>query len=123
MFIPIWEVSMQEEFREQALLAQYISLQYPDLLYTASAGGMRTSIGTAKKMKRMGYKKGTPDMLIFEPKGNWHGLLIEMKREKGGALSESQKAFLDKAKGKHYYTAVCAGFDEAKKVIDNYMKI
>ena len=49
------------------------------ILYCASAGGVRTSIGTAVKMKRAGYKKGFPDIFIYEPRLGYKGLAIELK--------------------------------------------
>lgn len=49
------------------------------VLYCASAGGLRTSYPQAVKMKRMGYKKGFPDIFIAEPRKQYHGLFIELK--------------------------------------------
>lgn len=55
------------------------------ILYCASAGGMRTNIRTAVNMKRCGYKRGFPDIFIYQKSGNkeYSGLAIELKADKG----------------------------------------
>lgn len=50
-----------------------------DILFCASLGGRKCSIGLAVKMKRAGYRKGYPDMCIEEPRGKWHGMRVEIK--------------------------------------------
>ena len=60
------------------------------VLFCASAGGMRTSIGTAVKMKRAGYKKGFPDIGIYEPRGTYHGLFIELKCDNKSGPTDEQ---------------------------------
>lgn len=66
----------KEQFLQEQLVIWLNSLK---VLYCASAGGMRTNIRTAIKMKRAGYKKGFPDIFIYEPRGPYHGLAIEIK--------------------------------------------
>ena len=58
---------------------------------TKNVKGARTSISEAKRMKASGYKRGFPDVFIYEPRGGFHGLSIEMKKEKGGVVSKHQK--------------------------------
>ena len=68
------------KFKEQTLqewCADFLN-RLP-ILWSASAGGMRVSINTAKKMKRAGYKKGFPDIFIYLSKGCYHGMAIELK--------------------------------------------
>ena len=68
------------KFKEQTLQEWCADfLDRLPILYCASAGGVRTSINTAKKMKRAGYKKGFPDIFIYLSKGCYHGLAIELK--------------------------------------------
>ena len=59
------KIPTRSEYVEQCHLVDWLKKQYPGVLFTASAGGMRTSIGVAKKMKRAGYSKGCPDIMIF----------------------------------------------------------
>jgi hypothetical protein len=77
----------------QKSVIDYIKYAYPQALYCASAGGLRTSITQAIKMKATGYVKGVPDLQIFEPMGKYHGLLIEIKDIKG-VVSKEQKQWI-----------------------------
>ena len=76
----------------------------------------------AKKMKATGYKKGFPDLFIYEPRGSYHGLAIELKTQKG-RLSESQAIWITRLATRGYMARICKGFDEAKNSIDQYFKL
>jgi hypothetical protein len=112
-----------EEALIQEAVINYINAQYSGTLYCASAGGVRTSMRQAVMMKRTGYVKGFPDIFIYEPRDAFHGLAIEMKREKGGVVSLHQKEWHKKLTERRYFCAICKGFDEAKKVIDEYLHL
>jgi hypothetical protein len=115
-------MSFQEEYYEQVAVVNWLRLQYHDILFTASAGGMRTSIGTAKKMKAMGYSRGTPDLWIMERRKGFSGLIIELKKEKGGVLSPEQKDWLKRLNERGFKAVCCKGFDEAMGAIKDYLK-
>ena len=110
------------EYDEQVAVANYLRIKYPEVNFTISPEGMKLPIGVAMKMKRQGYKRGTPDLLILKPNKRYHGLFIEMKREKNGVVSDSQKEFINNLLRDGYYAVVCNGCYEAYKEIDNYMK-
>jgi hypothetical protein len=111
-----------EEALIQEAVINYINAQYPRLLYCASAGGVRTSMKQAVKMKKTGYVKGFPDIFIYEPRKEWHGLAIEMKTAKG-VVSQSQKEWRKNLDQRNYMAFVCRSFDEAKIVIDEYLAL
>jgi len=111
-----------EEALIQEAVINYLVAQYPGTLYCASAGGVRTSMKQAIMMKRTGYVKGFPDVFIYEPRDAFHGLAIEMKAAKG-IVSQSQKEWWANLNNRNYMAFVCKGFDEAKKVIDDYMAL
>lgn len=67
----------QMEERLQQWFAMW--LRGMGVLFCASLGGRRVSIGLAVKMKRAGYQKGYPDICIEEPRGQWHGMRVEVK--------------------------------------------
>lgn len=83
---------------------------------------MKLPIGVAVKLKRLGYARGTPDILIFQPNARYHGLFIEMKRLKDGRVKPDQEKFKDRLNQLGYLSVICKGFDEAKTVIDEYLK-
>lgn len=76
-------------------------LKQLNLLYCASAGGMRTSPVTAVKMKNSGYLKGFPDIFIYEPSKKVHGTAIEVKAH-GGAQSLEQKKWQQMLENRGY---------------------
>jgi hypothetical protein len=65
---------------EQQLQEFFVAwLWQNNILHCAIPGGMRTNIGTAMKMKRAGYRKGFPDMIIPVARHDYHGLFVELK--------------------------------------------
>ena len=111
----------ESEANQQEIVIKYLRLAYPEALYCASAGGMRTSYLQAIKMKRTGYVKGFPDLFIYEPRGEYHGLAIEMKKEKGGVASPEQKRWQELLRNRGYASYICKGSEEAIKRIDEYL--
>jgi hypothetical protein len=105
----------------QKAVIDYLKYTYPQALYCASAGGVRTSMKQAIKMKATGYVKGVPDLQIFEPVGNYHGLLIEIKDLKG-VVSKEQKQWIKDLNDRGYYATYCKGVESTIKVIDDYFK-
>lgn len=74
--------------------------------------------------------RGFPDLQILEPRNGFHGLFIEIKRNgervfkrDGTCASEhiaNQKKWLDLLELRGYKTEFAIGFDECKKIIDDY---
>ena len=83
---------------------------------------MKLPIGVAVKLKRSGYSKGTPDILIFEPRGSYHGLFIELKTAKG-RISAEQLYWLEELIHRGYAAMVCRSFDEARGEIETYLAL
>lgn len=108
------------EQKIQTSVANYIRLKYPRLLWTISPAGLVRGASMAVLMKRMGYMNGTPDIIIFEPRGVFHGLFIELKAP-GGTTSDEQIKFLAQASFLKYATAVCYSYAEAIGTIARYM--
>jgi hypothetical protein len=118
-----------KEYQLQKSIVNYIQLQYPNALYCASAGGLRTSITSAVRMKASGYKKGFPDLAIFEPKVvnpkfdpfmYFYGLFLEVKTKKGRATKE-QLWWRNELNKRGYVAEIVYGYDEAVAVIDRYL--
>jgi len=123
MFFPVGLfIFTKMDQQQQEIVIKYLRLAYPDALYCASAGGMRTSYLQAIKMKRTGYVKGFPDLFIYEPRGEFHGLAIEMKKEKGGTASPEQKRWQEQLRNREYCSYICKGSEEAIKQIDEYFQ-
>jgi hypothetical protein len=119
---------IHDEHQHQVAVARHIDSTYPGICWTASCGGMRTSMGTAVKMKAAGYKKGCPDIMIFVSRFTFHGLFIELKVpaikgiQRGGKIEPHQVEFLEKLQANGFQAVVAFGAREAIEVIDRYMK-
>lgn len=71
-------------------------------------------------MVAAGYEKGIPDLIIYEPRGEFHGLCIEFKSKKG-RLSEWQDVWLANLSHRGYYTAVERDSTAAIRLIQDYL--
>ena len=68
------------------------------------------------KLQRTGCQRGFPDMLIFTPppyNPGTRGVAVEMKRTKGGRVSEDQQAWLDQLEALGWSAIVARGVDDA----------
>lgn len=113
---------MRTEHQEQVQVCNYLAL-HGKLFFSVPNGfiaGGKNKFGALAKLTKEGYKKGVPDIFICEPIGKYPGLFIEMKRAKGGTLSDVQKLWTEELKARGYCVHVCHGFDDAKEVIDLY---
>jgi len=73
------------------------------------------------KAKATGYKRGFPDIMIYEPVGKWHGLAIELKVGYNRA-SKPQLHWQKELNKRGYKAEICTGIDEALEVINRYLK-
>ena len=115
------------EHAEQAALinwSEIMSNKVPelDLLFAIPNGGQRHP-AVAVKLKAEGVKPGIPDLFLPVARYGFHGLFIEMKREKGGTVSKIQKQKIMELQAQGYMVAVCKGFEHAKSVLEDYFKI
>lgn len=113
------------EDTEQRIIFQWAAMETaacPELglLYAIPNGGKR-AIKTAIALKAQGVKSGVPDMCLPVSRGGYHGLYIELKRQKGGTVSETQKSWITALAEQGYKAVVCRGAEEAIKVIKEYL--
>lgn len=73
-------------------------------------------------MKAQGMRPGVPDIFLAAPIGTRHGLFIEMKRRKGGVVSEDQSKWMNKLQVAGYATYVAHGWILAATCIELYLK-
>lgn len=71
------------------------------------------------KNKAQGVRPGVPDyVIVTRDKVLW----IELKRTKGGTVSEAQKTWIAALDSKQSRAMVCKGFDEAQRFINYEME-
>ena len=100
--------SIPSEAQEQAAFVQYMRLKHPDILIFAIPNGGSRNKAEASRMKAGGVVAGIPDLFVPEYK-----LFIEMKRRKGGSVSQRQKWIMFELRRVGYRCEVCKGSDEA----------
>lgn len=113
------------EAAEQMLVfqwAEWMLGKWPELehLYHCPNGGSRNPVEAAR-LKAQGVKAGVPDLFLPVPRVGYHGLYIEMKRQKGGRVSDDQKDWIAFLTAQGYRTAVCKGAEEAIREITQYL--
>ena len=110
------------EHLEQVTLITWYRRTYKNELLVAIPNGGKRHIKTALAMKQEGVSKGFPDVFLPVPNSKFHGLFIEMKRQKGGVVSKEQKEWLEYLNTVGYQATVCKGFLEAKEVVECYLR-
>ena len=122
-------------------VARYIQVQYPDVIYRFDlAADIKLTVGQAAKHKRLHPYRGYPDLFLAQPAQRSSeypdacykfGLFIELKKEgtrlkkrNGEWASEhiaEQARILEMLELRGYVAKFAVGFDEAKKLIDEYL--
>lgn len=115
-----------DEDEEQIALMQWAAVmsgRYPELrlMYHIPNGGARSK-PEAVRFKAMGVKKGVPDICLPVARGQFHGLYIELKRQRGGKASDEQKQWIEDLRGQGYAATVCKGWKQAAGTIEIYLK-
>lgn len=116
-------VPVASEHAEQCALIEWFDLQYPALrrrlAAVPNAGKMPAHVGA--KMNREGRRKGYPDLQLLVPVDGYHGLIIEMKRTRGGTIEAEQLEWLEWFADMGFRAVVCKGFDAARQVVGEYL--
>ena len=114
-------------------VCDYIRLQYPDVIFnTDLSGATKLTVWQAVALKSLRSGRGFPDIVIYEPRKDYHGLFIELKQEgtklynKNGEPATphiaEQVDMMLRLDDNGYAAGFAVGFDEAKTIIDNYLK-
>lgn len=91
------------------------------LLFAIPNEGFRDAKNRCRMIAE-GLVSGVPDLCLAIPVGKYHGLYIEMKRQKQSKVTDDQEFMIKLLKSQGYRVEVCKGYDSAKAVFDDYMK-
>ena len=97
-----------ESWEQQSLVAELERLEPGILMEINPAAGMKLDKRMAATVKTFGYQAGTLDIFLPE-----HRVYIELKRQKGGALSPEQKARIPRLEAAGYRVIVARGAVDA----------
>lgn len=122
---PGYKTKVPTEDSEQRVVCRYLRIKHIPFFSPAnqqglSAGNRQQAARMVNKLKAIGLSPGIPDLIIFFP-GKL--LAIEMKRIKGGKVSENQRRWIETINKLPYAEAhVCNGADEAIALINRTEK-
>ncbi len=113
-----------ESAEQQCLFrwAQVMQGRYPELslLYHVPNEGQR-SRAVGGRMRAEGLRKGVPDICLPVARGRYHGLYIELKRQRGGRMFPEQAGWIDALNQQGYCACVCKGWEAAAAEIGKYL--
>ena len=119
---------MVSESSEQIAVVEWFRLQYPKYHLISIPNGQmiggRNKFVLIKKYKAEGMTNGVSDLFLCVPKNGYSGLWLEMKAtgKKASSLSPDQRIWLSDMGKQGYKAEWAAGFEQAKKIIEEYLK-
>lgn len=113
-------MATKTESSEQQAVIEYCSYCGIDVVHIPNEGKRSERYGA--ELKRLGMRKGFPDLFIPQAKKGYHGLFIELKRDITRKPTKDQLEWIAKLNGAGYYATVCYGADAAIKEIKKYIK-
>lgn len=85
-----------------------------------SPNGGRRSLAEGAAFKAMGTKAGFPDLFIYEPRGDFGGLALELKTARG-SQSPAQRWWERALMDRGYAYRVVKSDDEFRRVVEAYL--
>lgn len=87
-------------------------------------GRAKNVFSMINSMKAEGFVPGTSDLFIAAPVGDYAGMWLEMKdkNKEYKHVEENQRIFIQDMLDSGYYATWAAGFENAQREVDNYMK-
>ena len=114
-------MNKEEEHQEQVAFLNWFNgiEKFRDLIIFSIPNGGKRGFKTAVKLKKEGQLSGVSDLCVLLPNGKT--VFIEMKKEKGGKLSDSQLDFIDKSQSLGHTVIVAHGCNDASKQFIDYL--
>lgn len=123
----IQRVMVPTEEQEQMALFEWADANlhvYPELAWLhAIHNGLRLSVGMRSKAKKLGTRKGVADVFLPVSRRGCHGMYIELKRQKGGVVSDEQNAFGSFVMKNGYLWEVARGYEQAIRLLKFYLNL
>ncbi|WP_336716290.1 hypothetical protein [Chryseobacterium mucoviscidosis] len=129
----IKKIKRQPEFELQKRVCAYLRAAHPEALFMsdtiASLKLTKMQAVRNSQIQKKGFK--TPDLIIFEPRGGFTGLFVELKIESPFKLNGELKAdkhiqeqaeSIERLKKRGYHASFQWDFDKIVKLINWYLK-
>jgi hypothetical protein len=105
------------ETDEQVGFVNWFRARFPGVVIFAIPNGGHRAISTAKRLKAEGVLPGVPDLQVPA----WR-LWVEMKRVKGGKLSNEQVEMIEHLEGIGHKVIVGKGAEDASAQVVDWIK-
>lgn len=114
-------------------VVNYLRVAYPKVLFrTDFAAGIKMTLGQAVKHKSLQKCRAWPDIFIAHAKDNYAGLFLELKRSRDEVYTKAGKIKSNKhiieqcdvlceLMDNGYRATFACGFEDAKRIIDQYL--
>jgi hypothetical protein len=122
---PIYEDELQEK------VAEYIAKEYPSVMFDGNSKNFKLDKRQGALAKRMGKKRGYPDLFIATARHGKHGMYIELKREgerlkkKDGEWADEhvaeQAKVHEQLRSEGYWADFVIGYEPAVTIIKWYL--
>lgn len=106
------------ETSEQKTVIEFCDILHIPVVHIPNEGKRSKRYGA--ELRKMGMRKGFPDLFFPAARNGFHGLLIEMKKSQKEKPTKDQKEWIDFLNDSGYCAAVCYGADEAIAKIRDY---
>ena len=114
---------IQNEEDLHTKVVEFIKHRFPDSLFTATLGENQDTSQKRIKSFKMGYLKGSPDLIINNLHKSHSGFAIEFKSPTGkGKASKDQLDLLKKYKNNNFKTVISNDYDNIIESILDYFK-
>lgn len=114
---------VNRESKLQQACVKWFKYQYPrSLIYAIPNGGKRGKT-EAGILIGEGVLPGIPDLCVPVPKGDFHGLYIEMKDADNGRLSDKQQSVIETLQRLGYKVVVVRSLEQFMNTVNEYMML
>lgn len=122
------------EKRLHKAICKYIKYQHPKAYFLSDPSGLRMSIGMATELKATRSQHKQLDIVILEPSGRYHGLIIEVKKDKSEVYKKdgnfkkdkhvkAQRESMEHLRSFGYKVEYVFSLNDAITLLDNYFAL
>lgn len=120
------------EDQDRAALIKWLDLAHPTVLYKVDYGAdAKLDPRQAKQQKSLMFARGWPDLMIYERRGEFCGLAVDLKREdvkiynSRGLFADDhireQAEMMRLLTERGWLCGFAKGFEKAKTMIEDYL--
>lgn len=113
-------MSIKTEAGEQEAVIQFCEYAGIEVVHIPNEGKRSARYGA--QLKRLGLRKGFPDLFIPQARNGFYGLMIELKADNTKKPTKEQLRWIAKLNAAGYCATVCYGAEAAIREIKKYFK-